>query len=167
MEVKKMYLKLNRVLIILIFLFASLASQAQGSWDWDDCVDWFRHSGVEILAAYAHPTWDINDYTITQTSPDIIITYEFEGNLTDYTCIYKISRSYYNGRPYFKDVKILREYSLVKSFTAWDMLPKTHGSYYRNVDVFHDLYDGRRDFEDLSLGEKAAFGLTMEFIAKQ
>lgn len=153
--------------MIFTFLVSGLVANAQDSWDWDDCVDWFRYEGIEILCTYAHPAWDMEDFTITQTSPDIIVTVEFDGLMFHHTNVYKIVRRNYNGRPYFYDIKILRENPLSPSFVTWDgLLPKFHGLAYESED-FYKLYDNVRDFESLSLAKKAAFGLTMEFIAKQ
>ena len=145
-------------------MISSLAANAQ-SWDWGDCLDWFRYEGVEILATYAHPTNSLKDFTITQTSPDIIVKIDFNGTFVDFSATYKVERGYYNNKPLFKNVRILSERTLIKSFSAWDGLPKAHGYVY-NEGGFYRIY-GPRDFESLSVQQKAAFGLTMEFLVKQ
>jgi hypothetical protein len=156
---------LNRMLAIFTFMFGSLVANAQ-SWNWSDCVDWLRYEGFETLATLAHPTNDMKSYSIDQTSPDVIVKINFEGTFVDFSVTYKIVRGDVNGKPYFKDVKVLSERTLIKSFIAWNEAPKFHPQIYRDNQFWY-FYDGVRNFEDLPLGKKAAAALTMEFVAKQ
>ena len=159
--------KINKVLTISMCLLGSLVANAQ-SWDWNDCLDWLKYEGFNTLAVYAHPTNEMQSYTITQTTPDVIVKIDFEGTFVDFSSTYKIVRANVpnTNKPYFKDVKVLSERVLVKSFVAWDAAPKLHSTVYEGA-PFYQLYDGVKKFEELSLGRKAAFGLTMEFLNKQ
>ena len=166
METMGKVLVLKRMLIVLAFLFGSMVTNAQRNWDWDDCIDWFRHEGVELLATYAHPTNNMDDFTIKETYPDIIVEIDFEGTFSDFSSTYKIVRDYKYGVPYFKDVKILSERVLIRSFLAWSEAPRLHPRIYREMELYN-LYDGVRNFEELSLGKQAAAALMMEFAVKQ
>lgn len=167
MKTNNKKLRLSRVLICVSFMLASLAANAQ-SWDWDDCVEWLKYEGIENLATYAHPTNDMKSFSISQTSPDVIVKINFEGTFIDFSSTYKIVRNYYRGGAYFYDVKVLSEGDhLVPSFAAWNSLPKLHPKIYRSDDLFPELYNGVEEFEDLSLHQQAAAALTMDFLAKQ
>lgn len=159
--------ELSRMLMLFTFLFCSIVANAQmKSWEWDDCVDWFRYEGVKLLALYAHPTNDMQDYHITQTSPDIIVTIDFEGTFSDFSSTYKIVRDYNYGVPFFKNVRVLSEQVLIRSFLAWSEAPRLHPKIYKEF-KFYKLYDDVENFEDLSLGRQAAAALMIEFGAKQ
>ena len=156
----------NRVCLVSAFLLSGLLANAQ-SWDWDDCVEWFRNTGVDYLAVYAHPTSDVEDYTIKQTYPDIIVEYEMEGFLSTYTARFKIVHGYDSnyGMHYFKDVVILKDEDPYPPFKAWSDVPKFHPTIYREAELWH-LY-GTREFNDISVKRtKAAVALMIEFLAK-
>ncbi|MCR4614349.1 MAG: hypothetical protein K5778_10185 [Bacteroidaceae bacterium] len=171
METKRMNQKWNRVCLICALMLGGLGANAQ-SWDWSDCVEWFKYSGVTLLAACAHPvdaTNNINNtpFTIKQTSPDIIVEIGFDGT-SAYTCTYKIVRSFYNGKPYFKDVKVLKEGDLFfPSFDAWANLPTMYQSTYDNDNTLYLLYDRVKPWKSLSKGRKAACALTQAFVNMQ
>lgn len=166
MKTMKMNQLLSRMLIIVTLMFCSLNVNAQKHWDWDDCLDWFKYSGVEFLATYAHPTNNMEDFEIIETYPDIVVRIDFEGTFSDFSSTYKIVKGYINGVPYFRNVRILNENVLIGSFKAWSNAPRLHPNIYREFE-FYKLYDDVRNFEDLSLGKQAAAALMMEFASKQ
>lgn len=158
----------NRVLAVLTFMLICFNLNAQ-FWEWNDCVEWFENTGWEGLAVYAHPTSDVQDFTIIQTSPDIIVEYEFKGFLSNYTAKYKIVGGdvFNNGRHhfYFKDVIVLKDEDPVPPFKAWDGMPKFTPDLYRKLD-FYLLY-GPREFDDIPNNRtKAAVALMIEFMGK-
>jgi len=166
MRKTKLNQTMNRLCLICVFLFSCFVANAQ-RWSWDDCVEWFENEGVEMLAVYAHPTSDINDYSIIQLYPDIIVRYDFEGFLTNYIAKYKIVKGYnsdYNMY-YFKDVVILKDEDPYPPFRAWQKVPKLHPEIYRSAELWH-LY-GTRDFNNISNERtKAAVALMIEFVGK-
>lgn len=166
MKTKKNVFRLNRMLMAIAFILSSMTVNAQYSWDWGDCLDWLRYEGFETLATYAHPTNDLKNYYIEESSPDVIVRFDFDGTFVDFSATYKIVRAFYNGKPYFKDVKVLREHSLIRPFTAWSSYPRLHPQIYKDNN-FYVFYDGVTSFEELPLGKQAAAALTMEFVAKQ
>lgn len=154
--------KLNRLSVLFIFLLSSLFVNAQTSWDWDDCVEWLRYSGFKTMSVYAHPTNDMKKFSVSQSSPDVIVKIYYDGTFVDFDATYKIVRGYHNGMPYFSDVKVLNEDVLIGSFTAWKYSPKLHRMLYEDLKMSY-LY-GVEDWNDLSLGKKVASALMMEFL---
>ena len=160
-------MKTNKILVAMAFMLCCFSLNAQSSWDWGDCVEWFKNSGVDYLPVYAHPTSDVEDWTIKQTSPDIIVEYELEGFLSTYNLRLKIVHGYNSdySMHYFKDVVILRDDDPITTFAAWDESPKFHPIIYREAELWH-LY-GTREFKNITNKRtKAAVALMIEFIAK-
>ena len=151
---------------VLAFMLICFNLNAQ-SWRWDDCVEWFENSGVEYLCVYAHPTSDVQDYKIIQTFPDIIVEYELEGFLSNYTARFKIVHGYNSdyGMHYFKDVVVLKDEDPISPFNAWNDTPKFHPEIYRKLELYH-LY-GPKEFNDIQLYRtKAAVALMIEFLVR-
>ncbi len=164
METKNLNQRVSRVLVVAALMCVSLAASAS-SWNWSDCVSWFRGHGKEYLALYAHPTYNVDEYVICETSPDIIIKVYYIGHFVDYSCKYKITKGYKDGMYFFKDVQVLSEGNFwVNSFEAWDMVPKLYSPIYNNFD-FKYLF-GASKFNNMYSHQKAAAALTMEFMAR-
>ena len=82
--------------MLLTLLMSSFTVNAQS---WSDCVSWFRGNGKAILAGMAHATYDVNDYVIKETSPDIILKVYYKGHFIDFSCTYRVVQGKYNGTP--------------------------------------------------------------------
>lgn len=169
---KEYYTKINgliaiRLSLICVFFFYCFVANAQLRYSWGDCVQWFKNEGHEFLAVYAHPTSDVNDYSITLSGDDIIVEYDFEGFLSNYTARYKILHGYnsnYNLH-YIKDVVILKDEDPYPPFRAWGRGPKLHPEMYSRAEL-HRLY-GYSGFDNIPVNRtKAAVALMMEFIGK-
>lgn len=155
-----------RVLLLLTFMWVSSVSAF--AWSWDDCVSWFRVSGKSYLAGYAHPTYDIDDcvFTISETTPDIVVLVRYVGHVADFSCRYRVVRGYRDGIYYFKNIEVIREGNFwANSFSLWSDSPGLYGSFYDRF-RFKYLYD-QSNFSNLSRSRKAAAALMMEFITTQ
>ena len=165
-------LKVREALLTALLVIFGVSANAQSwenaqPWNWGDCVDWFRYEGVDLLANYAHPTAEMVKYEIRQSSPDIIVKINFEGNWDNrFYSIFKVERGYYNSTPFFKNVRVLEDtHRLFPPFVGWDVFPKIHGYVYREEN-YYKLY-GPQNFADLPPKQKAACGLTMQFVSRQ
>lgn len=164
---KKMINNPCRVFMVLAFIFTSFTANAQGSWDWDDCVEWFKYEGGDLLATYARPMYAAKgyDFRVTQSSPDIIVEITYQpltvfGSVT--LCRYKVVKRTYHGLPYFYNVEVLRDPLLNDTFSTWNAI-QTYGLAFNNLGFMQDLFDGVESFSDLPQRKKAAAALTMEF----
>lgn len=150
----------RKTIILVAFVLMGRFCQAQ---TWDDLTYWFKYGeGKEYLAGYAHPVLDVTDVTFVEiNSNNIIVDIGFEGSRRSFTSTYRIVRGTFKGEPYFKTVIVLADDFMKTSFETWSRLPRFYSLVYDEVEA-SELY-GASSYENLSLGQQAAFSLMVEF----